>query len=153
MPRGQKHLIDCRCILPQNRGTNNFHKFIVFSVIDDDDNVIPSFAQCNHCGVVHRVSDICTSEIISRESMATLPTIEEIKISLPDKLTTALSRFERDMDLPTWQNIGFVYENQLLGQPIIINKDCEGHEVTYKVLTILGQNLFKIDTRITKEIA
>ncbi len=41
MPRGQKHLIECHCILPQYRRSSNtvYHKFVVFSVIDDSDTV------------------------------------------------------------------------------------------------------------------
>ena len=35
---GVKHLIQCHCVLPQYRNANPpmFHKFVTFSVVDDD---------------------------------------------------------------------------------------------------------------------
>ena len=82
---GIKHLIECHCILPQYRGSENpvFHKFIVFSVVDTSDTCVPKFVQCNNCGVVHKVYDICKSEIISgRDELKSVASISEIKIGI-----------------------------------------------------------------------
>ena len=59
--RGQKHLIECHCILPQYRRALNtvYHKFVVFSEIDDSDTVVPKFAQCNNCGVIGHLAGQC----------------------------------------------------------------------------------------------
>ena len=63
--QGFKHLVQCHCILPQYRKMKDpvFHKFVVFSTIDKKDNVEPKNVQCNNCGVIHKVFDICKSEI------------------------------------------------------------------------------------------
>ena len=44
---GIKHLIECQCILPQFKKRENppYHKFVVFSIIDDVDEVLEKFAQ------------------------------------------------------------------------------------------------------------
>lgn len=154
MPRGQKHLIKCRCVLQQFKDRQNppQHHFTVFSVINDDETVVPSYAQCNNCGIVHKISDFCNSEVIQRENMPTLVTVEEVKLSLPDKLLAVLSRFENDIELSTWQLIAYSYDNDVWGQPIVLTTTRELNEVTYKILMLLGKSLFKIDTRISKEM-
>jgi hypothetical protein len=64
MDKGVKHLVRCRCILPQFKDKPNppAHQFAVFSVLDDQDVLKVGFAQCNNCGIVHKVTDICLSE-------------------------------------------------------------------------------------------
>ena len=63
---GVLHLIECHCCLPQYKNSKKpvYHKFKVFSILDDGDTVISKHSQCNNCGVVHHVIDICKSEII-----------------------------------------------------------------------------------------
>ena len=65
--KGTKHLIQCHCLLPQYRNKPDpvFHKFPVFSVIDESDTVILKYAECNNCGAAHKVYDICKSEILT----------------------------------------------------------------------------------------
>ena len=67
---GQKHLIKCRCVLPQFKKLDNppVHKFVVFSALNEEGNVVTKYAQCNNCGVIHKVTDLCTSEIIPGRS-------------------------------------------------------------------------------------
>ena len=38
---GIKHLIECNCVLPQYQNTKKpiFHKFTVFSIIDEDNQI------------------------------------------------------------------------------------------------------------------
>ena len=70
----QKHLIECHCILPQYKKAPKpvFHKFIVFSEIDND-VVEPTYVQCNNCGAVHKIYDFCKSEIIvGRDELRTI---------------------------------------------------------------------------------
>ena len=64
--KGVKHLVQCHCILPQYKNAKDpvFHKFTVFSVIDDSDTVVSKYAECNNCGAAHKVYDICKSEIV-----------------------------------------------------------------------------------------
>ena len=81
---GVRHLIECHCILPQfrNRQTPVYHKFIVFSTVDDD-KVNKKLVQCNNCGILHKVVDLCKSEIAhGMEEGASLRTIEDIRLVL-----------------------------------------------------------------------
>ena len=84
---GLKHLIQCHCILPQykNRKEPVFHKFPVFSIIDNSDTVIVKYAECNNCGAAHKVYDICKSEILTgRDEVRSQLTREDFKFSLFD---------------------------------------------------------------------
>ena len=87
--QGYKHQIECSCILPQFMGRPDppFHRFSVFTVIDDNDNAIPKLAQCNNCGVIHQVTDVYKSKIVvGKETSGTIVTIDEIRLSLPKDL-------------------------------------------------------------------
>ena len=84
-----------------------FHKFIVFSIINQDGSIKPSYAKCNNCDGIHKVTEVGVSEKLKRESSPALPDIEEIKTNLPDKLVELLVRY--NLDLPTWQEVQFVF--------------------------------------------
>ena len=80
--RGVKHLIQCHCMLPQFRNMKEpiFHKFPVFSVIDNSDITIEKFSICNNCAALHKVVDICKSEIvIGADDRNVARTIEDVK--------------------------------------------------------------------------
>jgi len=145
--RGQKHLITCRCVLPQYKSQINptAHKFTVFSIIDDSDNVIVKYAQCNNCGIVHRITNICTSEIISgKENMSSLISIDEIKASIPTHIANILDA--NKVDLSTWEATKFIIENKRWGDIVILSSEVEGAETTGKYIRILGETLCKVDT-------
>ncbi len=44
---GLKHMVECNCILPQYRNQTPavFHQFVVFSIINRDDELQPDYAQ------------------------------------------------------------------------------------------------------------
>ena len=91
--KGAKHLIQCHCILPQFRRMKDpiFHKFVVFTVIDDNDKVLPKIVHCNNCGIVHNVVDICQSEIVTgREMSLSVMTKEDIRACIPENLSKLL---------------------------------------------------------------
>jgi len=145
--QGHKHLIKCRCVLPQYKALEKppAHKFIVFSVIDDSGNVVPKFSQCNNCGLIHKVVDICTSEIQSgKDSMKSLIKIEDIKPSLHPNFSGILE--SNNCDLPTWEAVQFYIENKLWGSFVILTKEAEGDEVHGKFLRILGESFCKVES-------
>jgi len=47
-----KHLVECKCSLPQfrERDIPVPHSFVVFSVVNEDGSIQPSYAECNNCG-------------------------------------------------------------------------------------------------------
>lgn len=151
--RGQKHLIQCRCVLPQyKRAVHPLqHQFIVFSIIEDDDRVRSKFAQCNNCGVIHKVIDICRSEIMTgREAMSSLVSVDDLKNSLPVNLVKILE--SNQADLPTWELAAFVYENKQWGEFVVLSSDVESGLRQGKYVRILGENLFKVDSYAREEI-
>lgn len=152
MPFGQKHLITCRCFLPQfkHRKEPVFHKFIVFSIINDDNTVQVKNAQCVNCGMVHKVIDICRSEILGKDETRSVVTISDIKISLPEKLTGILEN--NNADLPTWEAAQFLLENKQWGSFVVLSTENVDGEKTGKILKILGETLFRVEAFSRKEV-
>mgnify|MGYP000072445346 CR=1 FL=1 len=152
MKTGQKHLIQCHCILPQYRKSviPVFHKFVVFSVIDKD-VVVPKYVQCNNCNVVHKIYDICKSEIIpGRDELRTVTTIEEVQLSLPEDLINVLKTYE--CELPTWEHAKYIFDEDKWGEKIILTRDKIEDEVQGKLLTIQKRNKFVLENYINREV-
>ena len=143
---GQKHLIKCRCVLPQFKNNENppAHRFVVFSIIEDE-KVSTKYAQCNNCGVIHKVTDICTSEIQSgKEHMGSIISIEDIRLSISKNLSSVLEA--NSVDLPTWEAVQFVVDNKQWGQIVVLTTDRDGDEIHGKYIRILGESLFKVES-------
>lgn len=140
-----KHLIECKCILPQYKNVKHpiFHKFLVFSIIDENGDIIPSYASCNNCNVVHRVIEVNQSQILKKEDSKSIITIEDIKPSLPEKLVGILET--HDCSVATFQEVNFILENKLWGRGIVLAKEREGTLISGKYMVILGENLYKIE--------
>ena len=148
---GQKHLVKCRCVLPQmkNATASIAHQFVVFSEIEAG-AVKPKFAQCNNCGLIHKVIDICKSEIMpGKEAMTSILTAEDIKHGLNLTLIAALER--HNCDLATWEHAKYVVDNKRWGEIVILTSELEGDEKIVKYVRIMGDSLFKIDTHIRRE--
>lgn len=151
--QGMKHLIQCHCILPQYRNRKDpfFHKFIVFSVIDNNDNAIIKFCHCNNCGVVHKVYDLCQSEIVvGKESSLSIMTREDIKSSIPANIAKILETY--DCDLPLWEEAQFYYESETNSPGIVLTKEAFKGTVSGKILYMLGSSKIKIETFTRDEI-
>lgn len=152
--RGQKHLIFCRCILSQFKGRQNppRHQFSVFSSITDDDNVIVKYAQCNNCGLVHKVTDICKSEIMQgKEAMSSILTIDDIKLSLPPNLANILER--NKSDLATWEQALFIIENKEWGNFILLAAEEDSGVKQIKYIRVMSESFFKIENFSREDVA
>ena len=140
---GIKHLVDCHCVLPQyrNREIPVYHKFIVFSIVDDSNTVVPKFVQCNNCAVIHKVYDICKSEIAAgREDLRSVVTPEEIKISIPPQLWDILENY--GVDITIMEHAKYIFDHDEWGESIIISKEHINQDVVGKRLIIENsQNL------------
>lgn len=153
MATGLKHLITCRCVLPQFKRMQNpvDHQFVVFSVVKDDGVVEPKFAQCNNCGVIHKVIDICRSEIVvGKEAMGSLISIEDIKASLPGNLVNILE--SNDADLSSWEAAQFAIENKDWGSFVVLSTDEESGLRQGKYVRIMSPTMFKIESFTREEI-
>ena len=128
-----------------------FHKFVVFSVVDDEDKVVEKFCHCNNCGVVHKIHDLCKSEIVTgRESSLSVMTKADIQLSLPANLSKILDTYE--CDLPVWEEVQFYYETGLEAPPIVLTKEEFKGTVTGKILHMLGSTKIKIESFTREEI-
>lgn len=144
--RGYKHLIECRCVLPQFKSKKDppRHKFIVFSVADENDVIQQKYAQCNNCGLIHRVVDLCKSEIQSgKENASSILTIEDIKISLPKDLAVILEKYR--VELPSWEYAAFIIENKEWGNFIVLEQEEDSGTKHGKYVRILGENFYKVE--------
>ena len=148
---GLKHLIECHCILPQfrNRKEPVFHKFVAFSIIDEEDQIQPKFCQCNNCGVIHKIVDICRSEIIAgMEDSVSIISKSDIKHSLSKNLISILETYK--CDIATWENVQFLVENEMWGSEITIEREEIGENIQIKSLKLLSDSRVKIETLVSQ---
>jgi len=145
-----KHLIECQCILKifQNKTKPIFHKFIVFSIIDDDDNFIEKYVECNNCNAIHRVFDVNNSEIIhGKDNVLGLVTkIQDIKFNLnnSDKGKNIVNILDSNLinDITIWEHVEFLLENNIEGF-VQLEKNEIKNNIVLKNLYI-DKNGFKI---------
>jgi len=150
---GTKHIVECHCILPQYRDRNNpvYHKFVVFSEIDDSDTVITSNAQCNNCGTVHKIYDICKSEIIAgKDESASVEKIKDVSISLPAQVVELLESY--NVDLCDYQVARFILENKKWDSVLTLGTDSEDGQTTGKILRFLKDNKFRVESFSRQEV-
>lgn len=142
---GVKHLVDCNCILPQMRGKTPpvFHSFVVFSIENDEGQILEKFAQCNNCGIIHRVYDICKSELIKREQHPMIQTFSDISLSIPSELSSILTTYK--CDIATWEHVQFIYSNEKWGEFTIVSREYENGITNGKRLIIEGPAKFRIE--------
>lgn len=153
MQPGHKHLVKCRCILSQfkNRPEPPIHRFIVFSQFDDDGVVVPKYVQCNNCGIIHKVVDICKSEILStKENMSSVVTIEDIRPGMHPGLAGVLEK--NNADLPTWEACQYILDNKLWGTHVVLTTDVDQESRAGKYVRILGEAMFKVDSYVSQEV-
>ena len=144
--KGQKHLIKCRCFLPQFKNLKSppVHQFIVFSIIEND-VVKVKFSQCNNCGLIHKVIDICKSEILStKENMSSLIKVEDIRNSLNTNFVNILET--NFADIATWEATQFIVENKLWGEFVVLTSEQQEDKIYGKYIRVLSESLCKVET-------
>jgi hypothetical protein len=146
---GIKHLVECHCTLPQyrNRKERIFHKFVVFSIIEKE-KVLPKYAQCNNCGIIHYIKEIGKSEFIPKDSSTSISTIEDVKYSIPKDIREILD--DHKLDLPGWEEVAFIYENKRWGSHIILSSDNTGETINTKTLKILDKDYVKVESIVNQ---
>ncbi|MAH43923.1 hypothetical protein CL614_09470 [archaeon] len=144
---GIKHIIECHCVLMQHRNVKNpiYHKFVVFSIIDDSNTVVPKFVQCNNCDTVHKVFDICKSEIISgKDELGAGVQKDDLIRFFSQDLQDVLEAY--NADLATYENVAFILEYKKWGSFVILTRETINDDETGKMLTFKNNNKFKIET-------
>lgn len=150
---GIKHLIECHCILPQYKNSKDpvFHKFVVFSIIDDSDTCVSKIANCNNCGASHNVYDICKSEIITGvEDSKSEMKIEDFKLSLPPSLFELLVSYKKE--ICDFEYSQFIIDHEKWGSKIVLTKDNVENKVQGKVLNFISSERFKVESFSQEDI-
>ena len=147
LPDYIKHILECKCILPQYRTQDPpvFHRFLAFSVLDPAGGgsvLVPSYCQCPNCGVIHKITEVGHSRIMKKEQMPSLIGIEDLKLGLPPKLVGILEL--HDCPLATWQEADFILKNKLWGKGFVLAKELDGSTTLGKYIVILGEQLYDI---------
>ena len=152
--KGVKHLIQCHCILPQYRAKKDptFHQFVVFSKLDvESDTVEPTFAECNNCGIVHKVIDICKSEIITgKEELRSQMSIEDYALSLPTSLFELLQSYNKD--LSDFQHAEFIIENNEWGAYIVLTKEEVDEYLQGKLVKFVSNDKFRVESYTLRRV-
>lgn len=150
---GLKHIIECHCILPQYRDRKNpiYHKFVAFSVIDtESDTVVPSYVQCNNCGTVHKIYDVCKSEIaVGKDESAAVESIGDVAMSLPSSLLELFETY--NMELPDYMLARHILENQFWDATITLTKEQNDGTTTGKILRFLEKDRYRVESFSRKE--
>jgi len=145
---GTKHLIQCHCVLPQFRKMDNpiFHKFVVYSRLNNKNNFERKIVRCNNCDAVHRIIDFCRSEIVIKvEDSDIIIDEEDIKLGLPERLVKILEK--NNSDLPTFEAIDDIINNKAWGSEVVISRQSLDVEKTHlKILEIKGPESFRLKT-------
>ena len=118
----QKHEIVCTCVLSQQHLLKNpvCYSFIVFSIIDDNGNIVEKNVQCPNCRTVHRVYEFCKSEIINSETCI-LINEDDLKHFLPDKVFNILEDYK--CELYIYEEAKFILDNKLWKRSIVLTTE------------------------------
>ena len=145
---GIKHLIECHCVLKLFKKNEkvNYHKFPVYSKIKDN-KVVPRLVKCNNCDALHYVDDVCKSELrVAKDQTQVTLTIDDISISLPDKLCNVLNKHNCDMSV--WEHCLDIIEEKRWGEFVVIKRDVIDENQNVKILLINSESSFKIENKI-----
>jgi len=133
-------------VLPQFRKRKDpiFHKFVVYSKFKEAGVIEERLVRCNNCDAVHRVIDLCRSEIVIKiEETDTIVSEEEIKLGLPDKIIGILEK--NNSDIATYESIDHIFNEKLWGEQVVISRQTVNNEkIHVKILEINGDNKFRL---------
>ncbi|MEK6884252.1 MAG: hypothetical protein AABY22_31770 [Nanoarchaeota archaeon] len=141
---GQKHLIECRCILRQHRDYLEPPKysFIAFSIIDENNNIIEKYMKCDNCDATHRIYEFCKSEILNIQSN-NIATLDDVKRLLPEVVSNILTDY--DCKLWAFEEAKYIIDNALWGRFVILTNEPVETGTEGKKLVINKNNNFSIE--------
>lgn len=148
--KGIKHNIQCLCVLPQfrNRANPPNHEFVVFSVLDESDTIEEKYSQCNNCGVIHRVIDLCKSEIATNRAEISILSKKDICLMLPSPVVNVLENY--DCDLPTWEHALFITSEKKWEDFVVLEKNAIDDGFEGKLLRFKEDNKYTIEPFIDR---
>lgn len=139
------HLLECQCILPVYNKVEKpiYHSFVVFGLIDND-NLEEKFVECNNCGVIHKVTGLNKSTIISDTTNYKHLVVnkEDLSYNLPSKYLDFLTS-KKIEEIYIWEKINYLLENKIK-EDVIFNRTKVDNYMICEIISILDENNFKI---------
>lgn len=148
-----RHLLECHCTLKifENKSKPLYHKFPVFSLIDEENNIESKYVACNNCGAIHEVVDFCKSNIKwGNDALSGLVTSkEDISFNFKENnLENVIEILEKyDCDISIWELAEHCIENKI-DYSIVLEKQEIQDNIVYNCLNIKSGNI-----KIKKEIS
>jgi len=149
MSQGIKHLIECHCTLKifKNGDEIIYHKFPVYSKLDEEDRLKVKMAKCNNCGVIHKIVDVCKSDIISgKDDSISVVTKEDLDLQIDPRITNVLRANE--CDISVWEHVADIIEEERWNETIVLRRQVVDGEMNVKVLKVLSENRAKIENHV-----
>lgn len=149
-----RHLVECHCVLKifQNKTKPLYHKFPVFSLIDERQEVEIKFVACNNCGAIHEVKDFCKSEIKWGNDMheGLVTSKEDIIFNLQSKGLDHISHVleTNKCDASIWELVEYCIENKI-DYVVVLSKQEIQDNIVYNCLNI-ENNTVKIKKEISQ---
>jgi len=132
-------------MLPQYKAQQICHKFVVFSVVDTDNNIQSKLVQCNNCDAIHNVKELCQSDIIDKqENLSGVSTIDDLKINLPQNIGDFLTKL--NVELYVWEEINFIIKNKLWKSTVLLTSEGYDNYTCGKQMIINDIDDFEIKT-------
>lgn len=155
---GHKHLIECRCVLPQFQDHDDvtFHQFPAFSTCETDPvadqnleaeptiQFHETIVTCPNCGLLHRITGFCKSDVLQEDSDGVAVDIDDLRVGMPGDLNSVLDSY--DCDLPTWQEVKFAWASDTR-RNVVLRKTNSGNFVLAKMLVMNPGGRYSIETR------
>lgn len=149
--KGIKHIVECHCVMPQYRKHPNppYHKFKVFSIIDESQQVIPKHAACTNCGVIHNVVDLCKSEIDAGEEVGAVMKISDCKLMIPSGIVQILETY--NCEVCDYEHVLFILQNEKWGEYIIVSREeTDAGDISGKLLKLESPGQYKLEPFFSK---
>lgn len=128
-----------------------YHKFPVYSKIDDYENVIPKYVKCNNCDTLHYVFEVCKSELkLGKDEVTFVNDVNDIKVNIPDKLLSVLEK--NSVGLAIYEEVLDAIENNYFPLHIVLQREVVDDVVHVKSLTINGKDSFKITNNFISNV-
>tara|TARA_A100001515_G_scaffold145037_2_gene151469 strand:+ start:515 stop:1009 length:495 start_codon:yes stop_codon:yes gene_type:complete len=151
---GIKHLIECHCTLKIYKGSENhlYHKFPVYSKFDNQTNkLIEKIVPCNNCQTLHKVYDVCKSDIVKsgKDENKAAVSIEDISLQLPYKINNVLVKYQSDIS--TWEQVLDIVECEAWSYKVVLSRELIEGKYHVKTLEILSEDKIKIESKIIED--
>mgnify|MGYP003148429700 CR=1 FL=1 len=149
---GIKHLVECHCklVIFKNIDHDIYHKFPVYSKINEYGKIIEKFRKCNNCDALHKIYDIGKSEIFpGKDQSETIMKIEDFKYSLDSIIFNFLK--DNNSDISNYYHIKDIIEEKRWGENVVIKRDIIDEKTQVKYITIESKNNFKIKNNILED--